>query len=450
MRHALLALVVALGWSGHSVAQAPRRTLTRTVDAVVATGASIGTQLLGSPIDRLRLYAIQGGAAAPIRYQIDERNAAGEHCFDQGPVEGRVADEDGARLDPNDELVFMARDAGDRLQDPGCLPAHAGRVELEVLDPLPGGGTAWVYLLRFDGAAPDPVQGPPLVSLSFRTGDDGESRTTVWRGQRFELDNDQARKNAIRPTSLRFLAPDGRPGADLLDSLQIRAQATFMRLEIVRLTDDIEVHIGAWRAGPIRVIARNSLEVYLALGVWVSTPDSTIVLWPDRLTMPTNVYSPVNLDQGGDSHYTVCLDLAPVAQGWRFHTARNRTPAAIDGKTSQSERALDRSWSDWTCVHGPEGAILARFVLPDGMRHPTNELVYEDDERRRLPEETDGVEFHEGARGTHGFKVDIRGLKAGTHRGEYTLWYLPGPFAPGDERKYLDAVEHPLQLRATR
>ena len=69
-------------------------------------------------------------------------------------------------LDHDDELVFMARDAGDRIEtwaEPDGVVAGSG-VELEVVD---GDARGYVYLFAREDAGLDPGAGAQYVSYSF-------------------------------------------------------------------------------------------------------------------------------------------------------------------------------------------------------------------------------------------------------------------------------------------
>jgi hypothetical protein len=451
VRANLLILIIFVSiFAGNASAQ-ETRTLTRTVDTVVVPGRDLGARVRGAAIGRLRLFAARAGFPSQILYQFDERNRAGSYCYDQGPTDKRVRDEDRGLLDDNDELVFLARDAADRLpQDRWPLIAGQTAVqELELRDPKTG-GVAWVYLARFDGPMVPQAPTGSLVQLTCRNHDDDE-KTYTWRGERFVFDNDRSRLNAVRATYASFVEGSGqaeRRGPNVLDSTIVRAVVSFMWVEVVRQSNDIRVEIGAWRAGPIRVIAQNCLQVYLALGMWASAPDSYIILWPNKVSMPTNARCPVNLDQSGESSYTLCMDMTREARGWKFYNSHNATPIDVDGRTGAGERALDMTFPDWNCVFGQHGAIISKFVIPPALQRATNRLVFVDDEYYQRQEDEEGIEFERGAFGTNGYYVDMKGLQEGTYPGDYVVWYAGAPFVQGDHQKYLDEWDHPVTVTA--
>lgn len=114
--------------------------INRPRDPVVVAGASF-PGFSGVPRSELKLYAYRSGAWAPIPFQIDEVNISNTYVIS-----------DGGLLDANDELVFMAGDAGDGVSaatwplDPASR-LHS-RYAITVTDPLSPAIQAWVYLYR--------------------------------------------------------------------------------------------------------------------------------------------------------------------------------------------------------------------------------------------------------------------------------------------------------------
>jgi hypothetical protein len=103
------------------------------------------------PVDELALYAFDGGGWSPIPFQIDERT---------NDITGTyVISEDGL-LDANDELVFMAKDAGQLAgaEWPADVEARQNvRYRIEARDPLDPGASGWAYLYRSTTLPADPT-----------------------------------------------------------------------------------------------------------------------------------------------------------------------------------------------------------------------------------------------------------------------------------------------------
>lgn len=125
-----------------AISQAPLAVaaVDRPQDPVVVKGASFPA-FSGAPLGDLVLFAYRSGTWAPIPFQIDEVNITGTYVIS-----------DGGLLDANDELVFMAGDAGDSVST-AIWPADTqsrlySRYAITVTDPLSAGGQAWVYFYR--------------------------------------------------------------------------------------------------------------------------------------------------------------------------------------------------------------------------------------------------------------------------------------------------------------
>ncbi len=141
-----------------------RKTITRFYDPVEFR-SEILEGLLGKEISHLRLYSFGEGSFRQVPYQFDEWTEDGLLVMDQGPDQnGELAN---GILDRQDMLVFMARDAGDRVSR-DLWPQGAGQgIEIEILDPSTG-GTGWCYLLHFPESAPE-TSFPMLVALDDRS-----------------------------------------------------------------------------------------------------------------------------------------------------------------------------------------------------------------------------------------------------------------------------------------
>jgi len=441
----LLLVAAGAAFGQHQQVRQPR-TLSRVVDTVVIPGEQLGA-IRGVHKERIRVYTCRSGYLIPIVYQLDERDDGGTYCYDQGPRELRVVDSDRGRIDDNDELLVLARDAGARAHPAafGMVPGYTAVQEVELRDPLDE-GKAWVYVFSF--RSPPGRLSTDLVDLDYEEIDDEQGRY-VWRGPNFTFNNDRSPTNAVRATFGAFNDPEtGELSDNVLDCTWINAVVTFMWVTVERRSDDVRVKVGGYIDGPIRIVAQNMLEVYLALGFWVSAPDSYVMLWPNRVSMPTNASCPVDLDEHGESGYTLVWDLRSSATGWSFYNSHNDEPVTIDGEWQIEELRLDKAWPDWNCAFGPEGAIITKFVVPEELQDGSSKLFYRDNARHRFDDD-ESIEFEPGSYGTNGYYVDMRGLEEGLYPGDYVVWYCPPPFAPGDHVAYLNEYDHPVEARPT-
>jgi hypothetical protein len=174
-----LPLILAMLFGARATQAAGGSTLDRPADPVVLTGADVPTLVGAMPNDVVAFR--YGGGWTQIPVQVDERfiqnfqtiyhNAAPVNAntsqlvyADAGTYTG--ADPD-PTLDANDEIAFMAQDAGG-LALPG-VPSHVlpgSGVQIAISDPLAPADHGWVYLFRQDGTL-SPGAGQQYVSYNF-------------------------------------------------------------------------------------------------------------------------------------------------------------------------------------------------------------------------------------------------------------------------------------------
>lgn len=167
-------------------------TLNRPEDPVVLTGADLPA-LEGLAPGDLVAFKYDTGAWVQVPVQVDERaikdigtiyNAAPNGVkslvyTDTGTFTGADSD---PTIDPNDEIAFMAKDAGGvdpSFSEPSGVVAHTG-VQVTVVDPINPSQTGVVYLFRQDGSL-SPGAGQTYVTYNFSL-DSGDYKTTYKMG----------------------------------------------------------------------------------------------------------------------------------------------------------------------------------------------------------------------------------------------------------------------------
>ncbi|HZU96679.1 MAG TPA: hypothetical protein VFF73_08315 [Planctomycetota bacterium] len=416
------------------------KTLTRTEDWVILKGKDF-PRFKGRNKDKIRFYAQKNGALEPIPYQIDKKTIEGNYCWTEGDADKIVADPANGNIVDQDEIVFMAKDAGD-LASESSFPAGQKAVHLiQLVDPRTN-GTGWVYAFAFD----DP---PARSTRKYTWIDKKEDGTVTWHGERWMSDNAKSTWNACRMTTLKFArpedeTPDFSKSPSIIDcsKVTLRLKKWFKCLQWD--STDFYVKIGGYINGPVRVVCQSIMEFDIALGFKLRAKDSYIMTYANASTMPTNCENPIDISETpGESWYKLLMDLnSKTAKGWKFYNDKNPTAVTIDGKMDDAEKKLDKSWPDWNCVFGPEGAIIQRFTIPKEVVRNSNELYYNDDMSQEEP-----PEFEPGNWGCFGYKLDLSGVKAGLYTGDYVIWYCAAPYKQGDETKYLDVVDKPLTTK---
>lgn len=157
---ALTLVTTRAGAQPSAVPQDPQNALTRQRDPVVVQGSSLAT-FAGAPLDELFAYAYNSGTWQQTPFQFDEVEPIGNTY---------VVTEDG-HLDANDELAFMALDAGEQAPAGAWIADNLStgylRYELRVVDPLHPNEQAWIYLYRSPTLTP--AFGPGYIDVTTDT-----------------------------------------------------------------------------------------------------------------------------------------------------------------------------------------------------------------------------------------------------------------------------------------
>ena len=385
-----------------------------------------------TPLERLGLVAFRGGRAQAIPFQVDERRGRKVALAD-GPEP--LDDDRPGMLDPDDVLVFMVCDAGERKDArpleaslPESDPLAAWR-EIEVRDPRTA-KTAYAYLVvaekpprttrRYVDYTPE---GDLVASASYRVG-----------------------LVSALPTYLALLR-NGSPTANLLDGPRLRVHATLLaNLADFTLHERQGKHrLIAWKAGPVRVVRRSRHYVSIGFGIELSAGVANTYFYAQHVYGPGSMKLPFS-----PSVFFRDIDAIGGAdgrdlRGWRYHA--NGVPAggyAIDGPPSLEESRFTAIGS-WFALAEHERAILFAVRLSENLaREVPLHLVYRDDAGTPFPpEEVPGTVPLVGFQGHH-----IERLPGGRYQFALHIFSLP-KFAPGDEAGVLRNLDEPATVAVT-
>ncbi|MEJ2746020.1 MAG: hypothetical protein P8123_10115 [bacterium] len=265
-----------------AVRGAPTKTITRKSDPMVVTGQQLA-DMMGVPISHCGLYSMMGGAIRPVPFQIDEKNGDGVMAL-MGP-KGKPVHPDDGLWDANDELVFMARDFGDKASK-GDMPTGCSRVvEIACTDPVTG-GEGWVYCAAFKR----PPQGDFGRYVSYDL-----SRDYV-NADCYEIGYTPGEMKSYFSTLI--LKDNGNTrSANLLDryKFRINLRLFFSLISLNRNEDDMRSVLVGYKDGPIRSVRQCSNSIYLKFGI--RSPTSLVdnyyyrdsIEWPTLIKLPFNV-----------------------------------------------------------------------------------------------------------------------------------------------------------------
>jgi hypothetical protein len=353
-------------------------TLDRDRDPVVMTGLDLPA-FSGAPVDRIAAFRYQGGWIQ-IPVQIDERDLVDfGTVYDQAPTGiATLTYTDGATyagpdsdplFDDDDELVFMAADAGDRTphaQDrPVGLVAGSG-LEVEINDPL-GGGTGYVYLFETDGTL-DPGAGASYGTYTFdllagsyipnydtMNGPNPEDSEFVSPLYRTHF-SDRWIRDELEVTTA------GSSGVDILD----RHKNMFGPGVCIRTEDTFSAGEGAFFAnisGPVR-----SIRSYMGANSGPLTQRDH-VFYEGRQDITT--FLRVHAIPGVMDLY----DYSTGATGMTYRNDLNPLGVVVDG----SPDAVSPGDIQWEMVSGGQGSLIIAHSVETGIPGYAYTSYYSDD-----------------------------------------------------------------------
>jgi hypothetical protein len=396
--------------------------------------------LFGSGMDKLSLMARQGDTWGPIPFQVDQKKPEGSYAFTLGPEASPDPD---PNLDANDELVFMAKDCGDR--DTEDWPEGAETVmEIELTDPK-NDAKGWVYLAGFTGNAPRSPD--DYIELVI-------DKATNRRGVRtYEYVGSSPMEGIAIDYIAARTAAGGKEGKDVLDRLKIRGEMVFPLGVTVPISAD-EMMKGKDRAyidGPVRVLQLS--EGYLELGginirgtgymnveyyvnynsfpVYMETPDI-----PDFLKglMPR-------------MRLKAFFDFNPDIKGSHCFSPANpyNEDVVLDGSMSAAEQSLDtETHIDWVAGFGPQGAIVSRLIMGEEVGDKYKKKTYYMDDASI----SDPPEDHQGIQGV-GYLLEGEGEYVREYSFE-SIIYFKSELKPENVHEILDILDHPIKVSVTK
>lgn len=347
--------------------------LARPADPVVLTGADLPTLVNGSKADLVG-FRWTGSAWVQLPIQVDERavvnfgkiyNDPNAVFYNSQPgLVNQLVYTSGAtwtgndpnpKLDADDELVFMARDAG--VQAPGGsqpVGTKAGTgVALHVTDPLSAGSEGYVYLFRkVSGSGLKQGAGAKYVKYTFKLLSGGYKTTyNLTVGPNFENSlvtapyyrhhfGDRWMSDRIEVT-----AP-GASGVDILD----RHKALFGPGVCVRSEDTFDGGEGAFVVNKVGAV--RAIRSYLGANSGPST-QRTHLFYDRREDVVTNLRVhaiPQIMD---------FMDYSPAASGMTYRNELDPTGVVVDGNPDTVAAGLPT----WEQVTGAPGTItnVGRF-----------------------------------------------------------------------------------------
>jgi hypothetical protein len=420
-------VLAALFFSEASLALGPARSLTRSEDHVVLSGEA-APLLIGARTRALHLFACGPGGFRAVPFQVDKRDKGGIYVYPNDTSRDPLRD--GTQLDGNDELVFMAKDAGDSCADEPWVDGAVAAAEIELVDPLDH-GRAWVYLFHRPGV--DAPETEDYVSYRVEDGADVILSDVYVEGSPLQ---------EIGLTVLKLRRPDGSWGRDILVGQKQGLIASLLKGSIPLYIPGRELRkrIVGVIDGPVRVVKGQLSFMRIKVIGYESYTEGNTFNYPNGHVNPIELDIPVNINSlflSTDIYYTYCFNQA--VYGSTFYDSANPRGIELDGR---ADPGMDLSSdNDYMAVTGPEGSLIVIMDLGNLKDHDVARTTLVHEEKTRDPPRAEPGEVMVG----FWFKNTGRITK-----GKYNYCYyhfFPHPYTDHKVDEIKNMVEHPLEVR---
>jgi hypothetical protein len=343
--------------AAHADSTTDGKSLTRKYDVVIVKGQFL-RNFHGIPIRKLALLGFRGGKLSPIPFQIDERDPEGFLVMTGGKMAGR--DDDGGKLDANDELVFYVIDTGDRLPE----AKRSDKIEIELTDPRYPDRRAWAYLAYFKtGKVPrsdvDYVNYDPsmdsIISKNYILG----------YPEGFLLFN-----------GLKFPPSAGGNGEDIIDRLKLRIKIKAIG-DVVNISvneDDMTAEVLGWIDGPVRVMkyTENYVKIFdyfpplsfKNMGEYYHYMHTL----PVNIKIPFNVNAVIKVLGVGSMKLTGVVDVPGLFGGVLYTSQYTRGVDVTSNPPAEIKKKMAQKGFVWAySTKEGVGSIFVKVLIPDAM-----------------------------------------------------------------------------------
>ena len=361
-------------------------TCSATNQLVVLSGKDL-MPLLGTPVRDLALLSASPAGVRPIVFQVDRRDAVGRYIIE----DPAAAESVGPLLGLQDEVVFLASDAGTRLSNIAGQSSTAKLVEIRLAE-TPGVPPRWVYLSN--SGVPNLVRGNHYIQYDA----EGDLITSAAYQLGFDM------QQPFLVDVLRWKNDTGDSWSpNVVDTMKIRHRGAFLGfIPFTRTHRDYSSRLTGVKAGPLRVIRRTENRIRVLWHLKTPAVHIDYVVMPGGFVMDTVIDIPFNVGlffDGIETLTSVDWNQNPELPGLMIGIPGHHNTAAIDGHMSAEKHALNLLQADRFTVTSSLGEILVSLEIPPGV--PITAWIY----LRDALNEADPPENRSGQFGNIGFRT---------------------------------------------
>lgn len=357
--------------------------------------------------------------------------------FDDVDDQERYFAENNQILDDHDEVVFMARDAGDLSPVSSWIAdidsRNYNRYQIQITDGTDPSSSAWVYLYRSQTLT---YSADDLVSYNGTT-------------NQITTDNYQLGFNAFGTLNdLMVTATGGGNGADIIDREKLRSDGQYNSYAYTFTEEDMTLENTNTKDGTVRVI--REIDVSFSLFDAEAEKDITERYY-DRMSVTGGSYGRLYTNYG-ITYLRQSLDLNSNANGMTFYATNNSGSGnTIDGSNDAVDTSLPVPGTPvWSMVTGAPASIVQLVNLPN--LGTDQSLYYHDDNISHnsgdgMPETGDNAPNYESW-GDLGISFSSSSPMSGLYEIGYTRFFMPANQSVNDAQQLLTYYENPLITQA--
>lgn len=343
---------------------------------VVISGKAL-SPLINVPVTRISALSLRKNIVAAISFQIDKRDRKGRYVISNKNSAQNMP------LENNDECVFMAMDAGDRIENFKVRFAQQIAVEVRVTDPQTN-QHRWVYLVETKADETAAVTEPGYVS--------------------YDADKDSVETPAYKigfSRTLPFLMNSLQWHTDtpekwtnnVVDTMKIRHVGKLLGQPFVRTQADYKSQLVGVKNGPVRVIRRTVNRVRVL--AFLQSPSVAIdyIVFANGFQMDTTVDFPFPMGwffSNVNTYTTVNLNddpTLPVTQVFQNNLGKGLT---IDGKMTKEKERFNQAGGQQYAMQNTYGLLMTQLILDKDLPVIANNYMQDDRSQAEAPENRPG------------------------------------------------------------
>ncbi len=398
-----------------------------------------------APVAQLFLYAYGSGAWQQVPFQIDERGME-KSGNDTIAVNSLFPNTKDGLLDDSDQIMFMARDLGERAPANNWLNNSSARgfvrYEIRYTDPLTQ-RTGYVYLYRSNSLTIDP-QLPTYVK--YAVGPAANPAADTVKGASYV----QGHTSNGVPDYLTIPTAFGGTNTDFLDRLKLRIRAVVPIFGTQTVTEqgNLKVIANGVRTvqGRIRVVRQAQEQISILNG---ALPIDTLAI--------SLFFYPYSAELTGEINLTSALsarllrasfdfNAAVNNQTWHNQNAGPRTITGNSGNLNATEAQVTllpkRNWFSMSSAHG---SLVGIFSM-DAIANTTQQFYFRDGTGTSdgTSDTGDNVSY-----GDTGFMITSNSAIIATFQLGMSAYYLKPNLSRAEAQALNANAENPLRANFT-